>query len=163
MLMTDFTKSVVVPFDFSELSIEALRRTLEMVNDPSRVKVIYVSQYPSVNEYGVIWDTVTPETIMQNLHSAFQDELENVEGSSKVDFRVIFGSPGPEIASFAEEEQAELIVMPSHGRSGFSHFLLGSVAEKVLRLASCPVLVLKDLQGNALPTNKSKSANLVAI
>ena len=48
-----------------------------------------------------------------------------------------------EIADFAQEKKAELIVLPSHGRTGLTRLLLGSVAEKVVRLAHCPVLVLK--------------------
>jgi nucleotide-binding universal stress UspA family protein len=47
------------------------------------------------------------------------------------------------IADLAKELNANLIVMPSHGRSGVSRLLLGSVAERVLRLANCPVLVLR--------------------
>ena len=62
---------------------------------------------------------------------------------AKVDFQVRFGDPGREIAGFAETLHAELIVMPSHGRTGLSRFLIGSVAERVVRLAHCPVLILK--------------------
>jgi nucleotide-binding universal stress UspA family protein len=43
----------------------------------------------------------------------------------------------------AEAIDAELIIVPSHGRSGFSRLLLGSVAERIVRLAKCPVLILK--------------------
>jgi nucleotide-binding universal stress UspA family protein len=49
-----------------------------------------------------------------------------------------------EISRYAEEAGAELIVMPSHGRTGIKHFALGSVAERVLRRAPCPVLVLRE-------------------
>ena len=53
------------------------------------------------------------------------------------------GDPGHEIAEFAEEIDAELIVIPSHGRTGLTRLLLGSVAERVVRLAHCPVLVFR--------------------
>jgi nucleotide-binding universal stress UspA family protein len=56
---------------------------------------------------------------------------------------VRFGDPGREIAAHAEELHAELIVMPSHGRTGLSRLFIGSVAERVVRLAHCPVLILK--------------------
>ena len=46
-------------------------------------------------------------------------------------------------ASFAQEKHAELIVIPSHGRTGITRLLIGSVAERVVRLAHCPVLVLR--------------------
>ena len=61
----------------------------------------------------------------------------------KVDFQVRFGDPGREIAALAEELHAELNVMPSHGRTGLSRLFIGSVAERVVRLAHCPVLILK--------------------
>ncbi|MEZ6094353.1 MAG: universal stress protein [Pirellulaceae bacterium] len=56
----------------------------------------------------------------------------------------MFGDPGSEITRFAKENDAGLIVISSHGRTGVSRLLLGSVAERVVRLAPCPVLVLRD-------------------
>ena len=56
---------------------------------------------------------------------------------------VEFGDPGNQIVDFAERISAELIVIPSHGRTGIERLLLGSVAERVARLAPCPVLVLR--------------------
>ena len=50
------------------------------------------------------------------------------------------------IANYAREQGAALIVMPSHGRTGLSHLLIGSVAERVVRYASCPVLVLRGMK-----------------
>ena len=53
------------------------------------------------------------------------------------------GDPGHEIVKYAEEIDADLIVIPSHGRTGLTRLLIGSVAERVVRLAHCPVLVLR--------------------
>ena len=53
------------------------------------------------------------------------------------------GSPAEEIKRFAEEESVDLIAMATHGRTGLQHVLLGSVAEKVVRLSSVPVLTIK--------------------
>ena len=55
----------------------------------------------------------------------------------------MIGDAGSEIVSYADRVSAELIVIPSHGRSGIKHLLMGSVAERVVRHAHCPVLVLK--------------------
>src|SRR5262245_33351092 len=52
------------------------------------------------------------------------------------------GSPYHKIVAVAEAEQADLIVMATHGRTGFSHVVMGSVAERVVRLAPCPVLTV---------------------
>ena len=53
------------------------------------------------------------------------------------------GDPGKEIVKYAKEVNANMIVMSSHGRTGLARLFLGSVAERVLRLANCPVLILR--------------------
>jgi nucleotide-binding universal stress UspA family protein len=55
----------------------------------------------------------------------------------------VFGKPYMEIVKAAADLDVDLIVLGSHGRSGISHLLLGSVAEKVVRLAPCPVFTVK--------------------
>ncbi|MDA1185921.1 MAG: universal stress protein [Acidobacteria bacterium] len=67
------------------------------------------------------------------------------------DLRLIVrtGVPGEVIATVAQENHCDLIVMPSHGRTGFSRLFLGSVAERVLRLAHCPVLILRTAPSSA--------------
>jgi nucleotide-binding universal stress UspA family protein len=55
---------------------------------------------------------------------------------------VVPGEPAAEIVALAEREHADLIVLGTHGRSGLAHVLLGSVAERVLRRARCPVLAV---------------------
>src|SRR5262249_12337107 len=62
--------------------------------------------------------------------------------SVPVTARVIIGEPYSDICQLAEQEDVDLITMGSHGRTGLGHVLLGSVAERVVRLASCPVLVV---------------------
>ena len=60
-----------------------------------------------------------------------------------VQIDILFGDPGYRIAEHAQRLGAELIVTPSHGRTGLERILLGSVAERVIRLSHCPVLVLR--------------------
>ena len=56
---------------------------------------------------------------------------------------IAVGRPADTIVRFARERQADLIVMATHGRTGLEHVVMGSVAEKVVRLAPCPVLTVK--------------------
>jgi universal stress protein A len=63
--------------------------------------------------------------------------------SVKCQRHCLSGTPEAEIVAFAEEKRADLIVMASHGRTGLSRLLMGSVAEAVLRRATCPVLIVK--------------------
>jgi len=62
----------------------------------------------------------------------------------KTTWRVPTGGPHEEIIRTAEEERAGMIVMGTHGRSGLNRMLLGSVAERVIRLAPCPVLTVRE-------------------
>ena len=65
------------------------------------------------------------------------------DGLGAVEYRVEDGDPATEIAGVAREIGCDLVVTGTHGRTGFDHLLLGSVAEKVLRKAPCPVLTVK--------------------
>jgi len=144
MRITDLKQTVIVPFDFSELSCDALKHATEMLGDPDLIKVIHVTEYPTAYEYGVVWETMTEDAITNRLHESFAERLQEVGLATDFDFSVRFGNPGHQICRFAKEIEAGLLIMPSHGRSGFSRFLLGSVAERVVRMAPCPVLILRD-------------------
>jgi universal stress protein A len=71
-----------------------------------------------------------------------------------VDYQARSGAPGPEIVLVAEQIQADLIVMGTHGRSGISRILMGSIAEHVLRHAHCPVLTVKPGKSERMPTDE---------
>lgn len=135
-------KSVVVPVDLSEESFEAVDVGLEFVDQPSQLHVVHVLRDVTAAEFEHLWDEVDQD----RWHSKAKEKIENRLAADKykgIKVEVVFGSPGECIAECARRVGAELIVMPSHGRRGLSRWLLGSVAERVLRLAPCPVLVLK--------------------
>jgi len=86
--------------------------------------------------------------VIRNLDEAAKAKLEEVAEEckdvvSQVRTQSSVGIPAEEIVRVAREEDADLIVMGTHGWTGFKHMLLGSVAEKVLRTADCPVLVVR--------------------
>ena len=66
------------------------------------------------------------------------------QSGTKASWRVQVGVPFEEIVKIAEEERADMIVMGTHGRGGLNRMLLGSVAERVIRLAPCPVLTVRE-------------------
>jgi nucleotide-binding universal stress UspA family protein len=113
-----------------------------MAGSPTRVHVIHVLQ-ESV--------AVAPEfaVVTFDLEAQLRDARQVLANSYKdgkyqgLEMHVRYGDPGIEITKYAEEVKADLIVMPSHGRRGLKRLLIGSVAERVVRLAHCPVLVLK--------------------
>ncbi len=144
MKLVNFDKTVVVPFDFSELSCQALEKAIDLIDDESLIRVVHVAEYPSAYEYGVTWETINREIVVERIKESFAKKLKMITAMPSLDITVIFGgNPGQEICNFAKDLGAELIIIPSHGRKGFERFLLGSVAERVIRCAPCQVMVLK--------------------
>lgn len=136
-------KKVVVPIDFSDQSFEALTTALELVDDPSHVLVVHVLQELSPMEPGEMWRTVDHESRIRHTMQALRERLAK-DGHESVSTDVVLGDAGHEITGLAERADADLIVLTSHGRTGIKRLLIGSVAERVIRLAHCPVLVLRD-------------------
>jgi nucleotide-binding universal stress UspA family protein len=134
--------NVVVPIDFSDNSLAAVDTALELVAAASQVHVIHVLPMLTVADPGVVWEPVDDESRRSHAEDALRQRLAD-EKYRGVKVEVTIGDPGHEVADYAQQQHAELIVMPSHGRTGIRRLLIGSVAERVVRLAHCPVLVLK--------------------
>ena len=142
--MSVFTKQpIIVPWDFSEMSTNALAKAVELAESPDQIHVVHVTPYPSSVEPSVVWGTYTEQNIQDNLRHSFRKEVpeEKYPGLMFISF---FGDPGTEITKHAQKIEAGLIVISSHGRTGVSRLLLGSVAERVVRMSHCPVLVLRN-------------------
>ncbi len=140
--MSITSRTILVPWDFSDRSQEALKRAIELARTTEQVEVVYVTPYPMVAEFGfaggVYCDPGLPDDQEQKLRSALAKA-----GYPDIRSTVLFGDPGSQIVDLAKTRDAGLIVISSHGRHGLDRVLLGSVAERVVRLASCPVLVLR--------------------
>lgn len=135
-------KSVVVPVDFSAESIAAIDVGLALVDQPSHLHVVHVVIDITPLEAGEVWGVIDPQTRIEQLEKALKQRLSDPKYAG-VQHAVVMGDPAHGIANFAEEKKAELIVIPSHGRTGLTRLLIGSTAERVVRLAHCPVLVLR--------------------
>ena len=136
------TDRVLVPIDFSEASFNAVRETREFVTDASNLHILHVLRPLQQGEPGVLWKTVNNETRKQHVEQAFYQRCQGPEYQG-VHFTVLVGNAGEKIIDYAKKNDINLIVIPSHGRTGISRFLLGSVAGRVVRFAHCPVLVLR--------------------
>ncbi len=135
-------KPVVVPFDFSEHSTVALRQALSLVDSPTQVHVLHVLPFLIPTEPGVVWATIDDAHRIQHALENLREEIDKLNVGN-VELEVRLGDPGQIACDRAEELGAELIVVGSHGRTGLTRMLLGSVAERVVRLAHCQVLVVK--------------------
>jgi nucleotide-binding universal stress UspA family protein len=133
---------VVVPFDFSDHARQAVKRAVEIAEQPSKIHVLHVLPFMIPTDPGAVWDTVDDQQRIAHAREALLEALPASQFGELV-MDVKLGDPGRVITEYAEELHADLVVVGSHGRTGFSRLLLGSVAEKVTRLVHCPVLVLK--------------------
>ena len=134
---------ILVPTDFSDLSLEALTPAVAMVGgDASRVHVVSVLVPVVPPSPGIVWGTVDDQVRLSRVREAL-DELLDQKGLGEIQSHVLIGQPANTVADLAEEIGAELVIVTSHGRTGFFRAALGSVAERVVRLCNCPVLVLK--------------------
>lgn len=142
-------KTILVPLDFSAPSKLAVEFAIDFARRyDASLDLIYVYQSiaPSLPDGYVL---VTPDQLNEILAqferqlAAAKQEAQNA-GVAQVETAVLQGYPIHEILRRAEERQADLIVMGTHGRSGIKRLVLGSVAENVLRSSPCPVLVVRE-------------------
>lgn len=136
------SENVLVPMDFSNEAIKTLKDTLEFVEAPDKIHVINVLSPLEATDPGVIWQTVDDDTRIKKVTEAFYQHFPE-EAYQSVKFTVAIGNPSSEIIDYAEHNAINLIVIPSSGKTGLSRFFLGSVAERVVRFAPCPVLVIR--------------------
>lgn len=140
-------RKILIPFDFSEYSEKAFTWALAMAERyRARVLLLHVVPRPSYPPMlmGTYFNVAEFEVSLQTEAEARAKEFLGKTGSRtvQIDTKVVIGEPFSDICQIAEQEQIDLIVMGSHGRTGLSHVLLGSVAERVVRHAPCPVLVV---------------------
>jgi len=136
-------KSLVVPVDLSEFSMQALDVALQLVDDSAAIHIVHVLTPVSPMEPGVVWGDVDEESRRRHAATSIQRAVAD-RGLHAATISILVGSPAHRIAEYASEADAELIVLPSHGRTGAMHMLIGSTAERAVRFAHCPVLVLRN-------------------
>lgn len=134
---------VVVPFDFSEACLAALRFTRKLGIDPARLHVINVAEPPEpYTEQSLSKQKRESEMISAN-RARFYEQSCPVEFRA-AEFRTLFDLDIPgRIGNHANEIGATLIVMPTNQKSFLTRFFLGSVANTVARTSPCPTLIVK--------------------
>src|SRR4029079_1485850 len=129
---------VVVPIDFSAESLAALEVGRQLVTSPNQLHVIHVVIDITPLEAGEVWGVIDPQARVQQVEKVLLEKLADPKYQG-VHTAVLLGEPAHGIANYAQEKHADLIVIPSHGRTGLTRLLIGSTAERVVRLAHCPV------------------------
>jgi nucleotide-binding universal stress UspA family protein len=148
-------KHILVPTDFSDCSNHALDFALQFARIlQARLTLLHVVQMPVLAggaDMGVGIATYT-EQAEAEAHQGLADCAQRVRDADIACETVVdLATPFQRIIDHAEAHQVDLNVMGTHGHAGLQHFLLGSVAEKVVRLASCPVLVTRGPENTPAP------------
>jgi len=143
-------KKILVPLDGSEMS-EAILPEIEKLASAfgANIALLYVAPIPIVP--GVMEPVVTSQTIIDTLIKDAEAYLRKIEKGLKgkgftVEKHLQQGDEAQQILEHCDREDIDLIAMSTHGRSGVSRWLLGSVAEKVIRHATKPMLLVRAAQ-----------------
>ena len=141
-------RHILAPTDFSEYSKKAVASALELAKKfGAKLTILHVVEPPPYPVEGYVPPSVSATFLEDLERQATQDLAQFVpeaEASGLEAVRLVaVGTPYRKIIETAEAEQVDLIVMATAGRTGFSHLLLGSIAERVVRTATCPVLTMR--------------------
>lgn len=141
--------TILVPLDGSELSERALEPALALARWPhARILLVRVSTFQHILLSSSLGEAeIWEENLKERIRLEVEDYLRGVQQrypDYNIDICVSEGDEAGMIVDLAAQEKAGLIVMTTHGRSGLSRWLLGSVTERVLQQAACPVLVIRE-------------------
>src|SRR5262245_59854120 len=141
------TQHILVPMDFSGYAEQALEYAIGFARKlPARLTLLHVIH---IMPMGVADGGIAPpESYFQELETEAQQKMETYrqrvqQAGLEGTVLVVHGVPFQSIVDTARDQHMDLIVMGTQGRTGLAHLFLGSVAEKVVRLAPCPVLVTR--------------------
>lgn len=140
-------RRILFPTDFSERA-EAAWEYAQTVASAfnAEIHLLHVLQEPVTMLPESALAVAPPAVNMPELMEAAEQGLERISQStsnSVTNRSVVSGPPAEEIVRYARDAGVDLIVLGTHGRTGLAHVLLGSVAEKIVRKAPCPVLTVR--------------------
>jgi len=136
------TPKILFPTDFSKLGQAAVEMATSLARDRGATLVIaHVEEPPLAYVGGELYYGIE-EPDREDLERMLL-EVVPTDPNVRYEHRLVSGAPARAIVDLAREEEVDLIVMPTHGRTGLLRLLMGSVAEEVVRKAHCPVLTVK--------------------
>lgn len=140
-------KKILAPTDLSKLSRPAVRYALEIGLERNAEVIVYHVLSEDSDWFGKD-DRLNPASVLlprerELLHEFVKENFADMVGKVKITEAVEPGVPYNKIVTKAEEENADLIIMSTHGRTGIEQIMLGSVTAKVVARADCPVLSIR--------------------
>lgn len=151
-------KHIVVPLDGSLLAEQAVPRAEEILEKGAKITLLSVIEVPLDYNYTLVDIPITvvtakpyDESDYNNTYRRLEDYLkvkarELRNSGYEVDVVIETGDPALGIAAFAERENVGAVVMTTHGRTGISRWIFGSVTQKVIEKMSCPVYVVPGVE-----------------
>lgn len=139
-------KKILCPIDHSDCSKEALKYAVSFaMKDEAELYLLHVIDVRTFDESFNMTSKPLPddETIKQLKEKLLECVPEEIRSDMRIEPIVVQGVPFSEIISIAKEKEISVVVMGTHGRTGIAHIMLGSVSEKVVRKAPCPVLTVR--------------------
>ena len=151
-------RSVLAPTDFSQHAARPVRYACELAaRFGSVLHLLHIlpDVIVPVGPDPALITTVPPEyyaeTEAQSLEALAKVVDPSWDRPDEIEHAVLWGDPVDAVVRYATDNAIDLIVIATHGRTGLSHVLLGSVAEKIVREAPCPVLVLRERETHPAP------------
>ena len=136
--------TIVFPTDFSTASDAALVHAAALARQSgSRLLIVHVEEPPLAYGGGELYYGL-PEPNSERILKMLED-VKPSDPSVPYTHRLTMGDPAGEVVRIAEDEGAEMIIIGTHGRTGMTRLLMGSVAEAIVRRAPCPVLVYREV------------------
>jgi len=133
---------ILFPTDFSHCGDAALRLATALARDCGATLIIVHVEEPPIAYGGGEMYYGVPEPASEDLQRMLA-QVVPTDRAVPYEHRLVTGDPASAVAQLAAEENADMIVMGTHGRTGLTRLLMGSVAERVVRRAPCPVLTYK--------------------
>lgn len=151
-------KRLLVPVDFSDSSAKLIDFAIEFARmHAAELKLLHVIEPMNyavprwIPEPTALLEEQRKEAAAQLARLEQRARAKRINCSSEVHFGVVYEV----IADFARTSEADMILIATHGRTGLAHMIIGSVAERVIHNATCPVLVLRTIEPRRRRRGKS--------
>jgi glycine betaine transporter len=141
---TRTAKKILIATDFSDGSDEALDQAIEMAKPSgAEIEILHVIELSEEFPFGSVYFDADYGALYTSVDSRLVERAQRVRAAGlPCTTKILEGAAVAEITQRGRSIDADLIVVGTHGRTGIAHAMLGSVAERVVRRASCPVLTV---------------------
>jgi len=144
-------KNVLIPVDGSPFSENVFPQAKELVElFHAKVWFLYVINTHLMESFAVLRDSISEKGLTENIQNYFPVLEKRLKEAKTTNYELVIkkGEPAETICNFAEENEIDLIAMSTHGRGGITRWSLGSVADKVVRGSTKPVLLIRSVREN---------------